>query len=403
MSLSPALHALADAATQLAHGNAHAALVMADALTTSRAGFRALLAGHYRITDDEWDTERLARDIDAASPADAEIAARLADRVSDVGRVVTWSHGVTRTLLRDALEAVQPITAGHDPYRPIGVAVTSMAQRQIELGERFAHAQLRVATAGPRSAPALVLIPGHASRIEEYESLATMLARDFHVHVLDLLGSGYADKPDRELSIELLEGVVETALDALGLTRDVRLAGGGLGGNLTLRLAYRDRLDGGKRRICKASAWSVAGWGETKPLLATGARLLRHAPDFVFWPVAEKQLGEQYASTFAERDAMIQAGMRYRREVYTRAFQDAYFCIAADQVGTSMLAHAKELTTPTLLLAGELDTGSLGIRAAVERLAHEMGESARVIAGSGYAIANEKPSELAIELARFLR
>lgn len=404
MTLPPSLRPLADAATQLSHGNEHAALALADTFTTSRVGFSALLFGRYRITSDgtEWDTERLATELDEASRADLATAHRIAKRASDVGRVLSFSEGSDRREVFARLSREQPITAGADPYRPVNVKVTSMRQRQIDLGKDFDRAQLRVAEAGPSGAPALFLIHGHASRIEEYEVLAGLLSKDFRVVMVDLLGSGYSEKPAIDYSIDGLSPMLERAMDVLGLS-DVRVAGGGLGGNLALRLSYRDGLPTGKKRIRKASAWSVAGWGETKPLLATGARLLRHAPDVVFYPVAEQQLSEQYASAYPDRLAMIAQGMAYRREVYTRTFQDAYFSIAADQVGTTMLPHATEITTPVQLLTGDLDTGRLQIRAAVEHLASVMKKTACIIPGSGYAIANEQPEKLARELAAFLR
>ncbi len=403
MSLPDALAPLKDATSQLAHDHRVAGLAATDAFTSSRAGFAALLLGRYRITSDgtEWDTERLTRELAAASGAGEAHARHVAKRTSNVGRLLSLSAGSDRDELYTRLSNEQKITSGGDPYRPVNVQVTAMRQRQIALSSAHGKAQLRVAECGSPSARPLVLLHGHASRIEEYEAIAHLLGRDFRVVVLDMLGAGYAEKPALDYSIDHLQEVLEDAMAVLGL-KDVLVAGGGLGGNLALRLAYRDGLPSGAHRIRKVAAWSVAGWGETNGLLSTGARLLRHAPDGIFYTVAEQQLGEQYAPSYPERDAVIAAGMAYRREVYTRTFQDAYFSIAADQVGTSMLAHAKEIAAPVQLLAGELDTGRLKIRAAVEHLASVRGERAQLVAGAGYAIANEQPARLAAAITSFL-
>jgi pimeloyl-ACP methyl ester carboxylesterase len=401
--LPDSLRSLKDATAQLAHGHQVAGLAAVDAFTSSRVGFTALLEGRYRITADgtEWDSERLSSELAAASGSAIAYARHVAQRSANVGRLMSFSDGSDRRELFARLSNEQKITSGSDPYRPVNVAVTGMKQRQIALSKDHGRAQLRLGECGSPGAPPLLLLHGHASRIEEYEVLAPLLGKDFHVFILDMLGSGYAEKPDVDYSIDNLQPMLEDAMSVLGL-KDVRVAGGGLGGNLALRLAYRDGLLGGAHRITKVSAWSVAGWGETKPLLSTGARLLRHAPDGIFYTVAEQQLGEQYAPSYPDRDAMIQSGMAYRREVHTRNFQDAYFCIAADQVGTTMLPHANEIAAPVQLLAGELDTGRLGIRSAVEHLASVRKQPATIIQGSGYAVANEQPARLATAIATFL-
>jgi pimeloyl-ACP methyl ester carboxylesterase len=283
--------------------------------------------------------------------------------------------------------------------------VTRMAQTQLDLGRDFSGTALRLASAGDPKSPHLLLIHGHASRIEEYEDLAALLAPRFRVHMVDLPGCGYSEKPNVPYSLPYFEEVLERVLDRLEIGTMVQrtfVAGGGLGGNLALRLAYRDAA-GGRDRIARVAAWSVAGWGATRPLLALGSRALVAAPRCLFLAVAKAQLGQQYSAAWSQRGAMIVAGMEYRREVFMREFQAAYAAIAAEQVGTSMLAHAAEIRAPVLLLAGELDRGSLDIRAAVENLARAMGLAPVVVGGSGYAIANERPDELASRLLSFFQ
>ncbi len=383
-----------------------------DAFVTSRAGHRALRdLGYAGPEVDVRDAaERLARFLERRAVAeriDVDLARRaagaVAERAAAVARVLALSDGAARAELLGKVQAEAPIAAAPDPYRPIAVPVTAMEQRDVALGPALGGVEVRMALAGRPDAPPLLLVHGHASRAEEYEDLAAALAPDLRIGVVDLPGCGYSEKPGVPYSLSYFEQVLGRALEHLGAGRGgppAMVAGGGLGGNLALRLAYRESQRE-RPRIAKVAAWSVAGWGKRSPLLALGSRALALAPDSLFFRVAEAQLGQQYSAQWPERQAMIALGMRYRREVFSPFFKAAYCAIAAEQVGTSMRAHAKDVKLPALLLAGELDRGSLDIRAAVEDLARAMGLTPVIVPGSGYAIANERTAELAAHLRRF--
>jgi pimeloyl-ACP methyl ester carboxylesterase len=115
------------------------------------------------------------------------------------------------------------------PMRPASVRTTPFPQRDAQvLGMRVRYIDVGPTAAAADGAPALLLIPGHTSRIEEYDGLVPVLARRHRVVVLDYPGSGYAEKPDREYSLALYEDVSVGLLDALGIDR-AHLAGGSLG------------------------------------------------------------------------------------------------------------------------------------------------------------------------------
>lgn len=374
-----------------------------DAWVTSREGFSSLLRGRYRITIDgsEWDETRLAEELANAIVDEVDEPGRalaaggaVADRAVDVGKVVSLSDGPARRDLVRRLEAVAPLTVGPSPYRPVKVPVTKHPQRQITLPV-MGGVDVRCVVVSPSADRTLLLLHGHGERIEEHEALIDALDGAARIVAIDLPGCGYSDKPDTDYSILGYEPVIVSALDVLGISR-CAVAGGGLGGNLALRLAYRYPLI-----VERAAAWSVAGWGETNPLLATAARAFAGAPSFLYWTVAERQLEEQLREGLPNRARLIGEALGYRREVYERAYQKAYFQIASDQVGTSMREHATAIEPPVSLLAGAADTGELNIRAAVEDLAAAMGVEPTIMEGAGYALALERPKELASHLARF--
>src|SRR5215831_16146732 len=87
--------------------------------------------------------------------------------------------------------------------------------------------------------PPLLLLHGLASRLEEYEELIGALRPQHRrMIVLDLPGNGYSDKPARRYTLGFLEDATLALLDHLKIDK-ANVAGGSLGGNLTLRLGAR--------------------------------------------------------------------------------------------------------------------------------------------------------------------
>jgi len=382
------------AARDLASGDSDRAQTAraVDRFVTSRDGFRQLLKGRYRIdpAGDEWDKRRLADELTRAV-GDRAAAEMVAGRAVDAGRVVSFSDGPARRDVLRELKRTAPICAGPSPCRPVTVAVTRHPQRQLELPV-LGRVEVRAVDvrAGDESGEerTVLLLHGHGSRLEENEALIDALSDAARVIAFDLPGCGYSEKPDVDYSILGYEPVIVALLDELEVSRCV-VAGGGLGGNLALRLSYRYPLI-----VEHAVAWSIAGWGDTKPFLSGAARALAGGPAFAFWAAAKRQLDEQLREGLEERERLFEEELEYRREVYEPNYQRAYFQIAADQVGTSMLENAGAIEPPVTLLAGEHDRGRLNIRGAVERLAEAMGIEANLV-DSGYGLVRERPEAVA--------
>jgi pimeloyl-ACP methyl ester carboxylesterase len=308
--------------------------------------------------------------------------------------------------LLSALACTTPPDAGRT--RPETVRTTPFAQHDRELlglrvrliDEGPYEASKRQGPGGgldldPRArAPVVVLIPGHTSRIEEYDGLVPVLARRHRVLVLDFPGSGYAEKPDRAYSLRLYEDTVLELLDQLGVRR-AHLAGGSLGGNLVLRLGRRapDRFE-------RLLPWAPGSAWEASPRVARAMRSVRSYT--AFWPIVWIQSRFWYREDWPGREAALADTFAYYREVMGPGFVRMYFDMAADQVERSLFPIAPEIRQPVWLGWGDQDHGA-NMGEGVARLAALLPRcELRVFPGARHSLAAEIPDELAAALDEFL-
>jgi len=298
----------------------------------------------------------------------------------------------TVALALAATVALAACSAPEDPglERPVQVWPTAYEQRDL----RVLGVRVRYVDEGPRDAPTALLIPGHTSRIEEYEGLLPTLARRHRVLVLDYPGSGYSEKPVREYDLAYYEDVSIAFLEALGVER-AHLVGGSLGGNLVLRLAHRfpERFD-------RLAPWAPGSAWEASPRLARAARAV--ASYATFWPVVWVQSRFWYDESFAGREHALAETFAYYREVLGPGFVRMYFGMAADQVAESLFPLAPEIRHPVWLGWGDRDHGA-NMGEGVARL-HELlpRSELRVFPSAGHALATELPEVLASEIDAFL-
>ncbi|HTY16249.1 MAG TPA: alpha/beta hydrolase [Myxococcota bacterium] len=281
--------------------------------------------------------------------------------------------------------------------RPLAVRTTPFEQRDLHVGAL----RIRYIDEGPQeppqdghAAPVVVLIPGHTSRIEEYDGLVPVLARRHRVLVLDFPGSGYADKPDREYSLALYEDTVVGMLDALGVGR-ADLAGGSLGGNLVLRLGHRfpERFD-------RLAPWAPGSAWVASPRIGHVLRAIRGYP--LFWPIVWIQSRYWYRPDWPGRSAALADTFTYYREVMGPGFIRMYFEMAADQVERSLFDLAPAIQQPVWLGWGDQDNGA-NMGAGVARLSKLLPHcELRVFPGARHSLAAEIPDELAAALEEFL-
>lgn len=244
--------------------------------------------------------------------------------------------------------------------------------------------------------PPLLLLHGLASRIEEYDELVAALGPSHRrMIVLDLPGNGYSDKPVRKYSLELMEDAALALLDHLGIAR-ANVAGGSLGGNLTLRLALRQ-----PERFDKLAAWAPAGAWEPHRIWP---RLVQLLPwKLIFWPSLKLQSRFWYHPKWAGRQRALESAFAHFREVYCDGFRRMYCELGYEQVTTSLFPVAGKIRQPTLLGWGDQDHG-LNMGAGVKRL-EKLIPNARLVVfkDARHSLANEVPDLLAREIDEFLK
>jgi 2-hydroxy-6-oxonona-2,4-dienedioate hydrolase len=283
--------------------------------------------------------------------------------------------------------------------RPLRVRVTRHEQRDATvLGDvRLRYIDVRP---GAEQGPPVILLHGIASRLEEYEQLVEGLRSGRRVIAMDLPGNGYSDKPDRPYTLALLEDAVLGLLDHLAIAR-ADLAGGSLGGNLTLRLGHR-----APGRFRKLVPWAPGGAWEPMRLLGTVSRFLervRRASPGLFWPVVWFQSRFWYHRAWSGRQRALTEAFEHYREVHGRSFARMYFELVHEQVLTSLFPIAPHIAQPTLLLWGDADH-ALGMGAGVKRLARLLPNARlHVFPGARHSLASEVPEELGSAIDRFLR
>jgi 2-hydroxy-6-oxonona-2,4-dienedioate hydrolase len=280
--------------------------------------------------------------------------------------------------------------------RPVAVAATPLPQADLALSA-LGGLRVRYVDVGPTRPDAaglpLLLIPGHTSRIEEYDGLVPRLAAGRRVLVFDFPGSGYSDKPERRYDLAFYEDAAIAFLDARGVGR-AQLAGGSLGGNLVLRLGHRF-----PERFERLAPWAPASAWRARPWLA---RVIRAGGYALFWPSVRIQSRYWYSDDWPGREAALADTFAYYDEVMSPGFVAMYFGMAADQVARSLFDLAGEIHQPVWLGWGDRDHGA-NMGEGVARL-HALlpASTLHVFRGARHSLAAEIPDALARELVAFL-
>ena len=311
--------------------------------------------------------------------------------------------GVTRRRARRVLAAIAilalawvvvrcwPAPADRGLTRPQAVSRTRFAERDVVVN----GLRLRMIDEGPRDAEVVLLLPGHTSRIEEYEALVPTLSARLRVIVFDFPGSGYSDRPDRRYTLGLYEETIVGVMDSLGIAT-AHLAGGSQGGNLAIATAARY-----PSRFKRLAAWSPASNWPAKPLAADAGEAL-FACYLTFWPVVKVQSTYWMRPDSPGREASLRATFAYYDEVMGPGFIRMYWGIAFDTVRRSLWDVAARVPHPTLLLWGTSDTTPY-MSEGIARLDELMPRAeVRAFEGAPHSLAIENTSELGAAVVEFL-
>jgi pimeloyl-ACP methyl ester carboxylesterase/catechol 2,3-dioxygenase-like lactoylglutathione lyase family enzyme len=193
---------------------------------------------------------RVPLDLDESDQAIRESTQKL---IQETG---TWSP-----VQRWKAELAERLGEPDTPYRSIWTALReiSFTQGRLDAG----GVSTRFAEAGPKDAPALVMLHGTGGHWETFVSNIGPLSEHFRCVAFDMVGNGFSSKPDKDYEIPVYLDHVTAVMDELGIER-ASFLGVSLGSWVAARLALV-----APERVDKLILLSPAG------LIATASNMAR--------------------------------------------------------------------------------------------------------------------------------
>lgn len=400
--------ALAQAIAKAEAGAGHTIGARLDRFAVEHAR-RTEMEVHLGAPQGDWSLAFSISKLSATHPqASASSIATVAQRLSTLRDVLWSSAGPPRSTALASLGKVNDERPFLHPCRPMRVDVTAASQREVR--DAATGRRVRVVGEAKQSQrPPLVLIHGHGSSMEEYEllraSLATRLAADVPVLGLDLPGCGYSEPTGGQYTVAGYAPLIVRTVRALGYGRMV-VAGGSMGGNLSLQLACLGATAG----VVGAIPWAPVAWGPmTLELKILGQLAQTMASlDFWedgFWATYDVQKRTWYSPDWPDRDAALEASDRFRREIYSPDYHRAYFGLAADQSLDTHRDEANAIAVPVHLMAGIEDEGPYRVHSSAKALTSRIQGSTFFdeFTFGGHSLASEDPDLVAEHIAAFFR
>lgn len=242
--------------------------------------------------------------------------------------------------------------------------------------------------------PAIVLLHGLGSRLEEYHGITELFRPHFRVYIWDQPGDGLSSSPDHPQTLSDRADIVAEVIDHLGLA-PVNLMGASQGGFVAFKLMARH-----PKLVKKALLISPAGGWETKPLLSDFLGQVGNFPLRVpFFLISTYiQLNMCYSMSYEKRFEQINAAMKHLFTTDLDRTSRNWFYATSMAMADSVLDEVDRIEAPVRMLWGSHDYGmppSQG-KALVKRL--KKGEL-EIVEGCGHAMATERP-EYVLEEAR---
>ncbi len=210
-------------------------------------------------------------------------------------------------------------------------------------------ARVRYVDAGPRDAPAVVLLHGFASSIETWLPLLPALERDHRVLALDLKGFGWTDRPEGDYSPEAQARLVFALMDARGIRR-AAVVGHSWGASvaLAMALAAPERVE----RIALYDGWV---YEEQLPTFFHWSRA-SGIGELLFALYYDQRPDEKLELAFYDRryvtEELVEAVERALERPGTKA---AALAAVRGQRFVELQARYRELEQPALILWGRED------------------------------------------------
>ena len=111
-----------------------------------------------------------------------------------------------------------------DPLKDDGTEYRSLWTwlRDVEFCQRWVDVNgvdTRIAEAGSKDSPAVVLLHGTGGHWEVYAPTIGPLSAEFHCIAVDMVGNGFSDRPDYDYEISVYVAHIAGLLDALGIEK----------------------------------------------------------------------------------------------------------------------------------------------------------------------------------------
>ncbi len=207
---------------------------------------------------------------------------------------------------------------------------------------------LRVRTQGERPNTPIVLVHGVGASLDNWESVASRLARQFFVISYDLRGHGSSGKPHDVYTIDGFADDLRNLLDSLNI-KSCYLAGHSLGGMIAQKFTLRfpERVN---RLVIVSSAC-----GRTEQEKDAVAARVAAIADGIGGSHFHASVDRWFTPEFiAENPRLIEAYAARNAENDPVCYASAYRVLAE----TDLIKEISAIKTPTLITTGEFDRGS---------------------------------------------
>lgn len=210
--------------------------------------------------------------------------------------------------------------------------------------------QMHVRDAGPKDAPAIILIHGFGSSLQTFEGWAERLKSEFRVISIDLPGSGLSRADSTtDYSDERSIALIKDLMDQLGIER-ATLAGNSIGGRISWRFAgaHPERVD--KLVLISPDGFASGGfeYGKAPDIPAMTGIMKYFLPRYLI----EANLTPAHGNAATMTPDML---TRYHDLLIGPGTRQAVIDRMAQTVLVDPIPILKTIQVPVLLLWGEKD------------------------------------------------